>query len=388
MAGNIHSFSQPIIRSLCCIFLMLVSLEATSYAIQLNEYNKRAQIITEGVFVLCDSYDTETSRMTDFLNRKDSYDILWNTFEAISTDPDLDYYEFSMQPIEYFDTFSGDEFFCPDESIELLNQKYDSETITALKTCQVGRRFFEDFHVQRSTETDITFDSNYYYSDTIPVIAGQSYRSFHIVGDCFKGAFLGKDVQFRIVDFFEKGSTLDIGNQSLDLDHYLVMPMLSVNNDDFSRCMRILLSVKVEGFLKISNESDYRSQTAKLKKIAQCTGFSYSIPPLPHENNNILFLNLWQSLLLLIVSTILCMRYIDNSRNSYSNIRNDCNKAALRIIAKNSITGSLVLIVNNNMFYKHQDAINNSDAWVLITIIIISALEIYKMNTGRFKKND
>lgn len=179
MVGKVKGFTYFIIV-LFGFTAILFSLETMSYSVQLNEHNKSTSIVTHGEFFLCDSYDSKTSSMTDFLNQKDSYDILLKTYRAVKQNRKLNYYEFSRQYVEVCGRFKGNEKFCAGNDSECLNQKVNGTEITALKSLQADARFFKDYGILQNTESGTVFDGFNHDSNTIPSLPSNNKNIFGI----------------------------------------------------------------------------------------------------------------------------------------------------------------------------------------------------------------
>lgn len=90
------------------VAIFLFSIAVYAYAVTLRSYNTQAQeFMGKGEISLTDSYDSESSRVSDFLKEDHCQEILDDTYHSLITNRKIDYYEVLPQPIEYVGEYKG-----------------------------------------------------------------------------------------------------------------------------------------------------------------------------------------------------------------------------------------------------------------------------------------
>lgn len=270
-------------------FTFIVSVYA--YSCIIESYNTQAQEFSgRGEISLTDSYDSEESRLEDFFQKENSYEILKNTYEKLKTNKKLRYYEVLPQSIEYVGSFRLPESIV-DGDKNFIEQKIDGELLTPLKTLMIDQSFAHDTDLKAQVSGGTWFKKKQYgmtSDQCIPVVLGNNYKEAFSIGDTFEGYYLGyKKIQFVVKGFFKSGAVVVLDNQKYDIDNHLIAPVIQPGNTDDKSFSKLLLLVKCEGYLHYDNKSEYIIALEEVERLADETGYKYSLIKKELENKNI-----------------------------------------------------------------------------------------------------
>ena len=119
------------------VVFFLFAITAYMYASALNDYNTKAQEFTgTGEISLTDSYDSESSQVSEFFHDKDSNQILQETYQQLVQNEKIEYYEVLPQPVEYVGSFTYP-LSVVDGDRSVVEQKIDGEKITPIKSLNI-----------------------------------------------------------------------------------------------------------------------------------------------------------------------------------------------------------------------------------------------------------
>lgn len=285
----------------CTMLIFVFGSSVYSYALAVEENNSTvSQNYDQGDWLLSDNYDRKGYRYENFLRQKDSLHILEQVYHKLQTINGIDYYEFSNQDFIYTKKFFGSKKFINGEG----NQNIDGMLITPLKSIQISELFAGKQKLDRNIHTGSFFDSASYKktsSQVIPIVAGADYQYVFKLNSTIENFYLAtQNIQCRIIGFLDKNTRVKIDGESINLDHYLIMPDINLAAQDNRDFKQTLLSVKCNGYLHYNNKKEYHQMAQEIKKIVKETGYQYLIPP--EEMYNLYHLSIGQIFLIFLFS--------------------------------------------------------------------------------------
>lgn len=285
----------------CTMLIFVFGSSVYSYALSVEENNSTVpQNYDQGDWLLSDNYDRKGYRYENFLRQKNSLHILEQVYHKLQTINGINYYEISNQDFIYTNKFLGSKKFINGEG----NQNVDGKLITPLKSMQISELFAEKQKLDRNIHTGSFFDSASYKktsSQVIPVVAGADYQHIFKLNSTIENFYLAtQNIQCRIIGFLDKNTRVKIDGESINLDHYLIMPDINLAAQDNRDFKKTLLSVKCNGYLHYNNKKEYHQMAQEIKKIVKETGYEYIIPP--EEMYNLYHLSIGQSFLIFLFS--------------------------------------------------------------------------------------
>lgn len=369
-------------------FTFIVSVYA--YSCIIESYNTQAQEFSgRGEISLTDSYDSEDSRLEDFFQTENSYEILKNTYEKLKTNKKLKYYEILPQSIEYVGRFKLPESIV-DGDKTFIEQKIDGELLTPLKALMVNQRFAYDTNLKTKVSEGAWFKKKQYgmTSDQyVPVVLGDNYKAAFSIGDTFEGYYLGyKKIQFVVEGFFKVGTVVVLDNQKYDLDNYLIAPVIQPSNTDDKSFSKLLLLVKCEGYLHYNNKEEYEIALAEVERLADETGYKYSLPKKELENKNIFGITktiatILLPLIILLFIIGMCFLYTDLKDFIQRRVNSELFLliCAAIILVNSFVLGILYLLskyINLILFYHYPNIISLGLPRVLWIYVVIDLVFI------------
>lgn len=282
-------------------FLFAISVYA--YAYTRDSYNMQAQEFTgAGEISLTDSYDSEKSRLNDFFSSKNSPKILRTTYEQLTQNKNIEYYEVLLQSIEYVGRFSYPSTVVAGDS-SVIEQDIDGEKITPVKTWMLNQTFYENLGLGDKLQVGKGFRQSDYNQDSrkeIPVILGSDYQNFFSIHDTFEGYYLGYEkICFKVRGFLKRGVTVTLDQSDYRLDGFVLAPVICASPASSEDFAKLLTLVKCEGYLHYKNQEEYETSLKELNKIAKATGFQYSVPNRLLKNENIMGITMTGAMALL-----------------------------------------------------------------------------------------
>lgn len=276
-----------------------------SYALKIDENNKiAASNIKEKNWLLADDYDGNSNSLYEqFFNREDASKVLEQIYQRLNHLQGLEYYELSNQDLEYTKRYTGDRKLVSGGK-DAVNQRIDGKMITPLKSMQVSLNYVTDQKLRKRMlsgyfwrKSDWSLNSD----QTIPVIAGSNYQKVFKLNKELDCVFIGtKQIHFKIKGFFKKDTKISLGENSLSVNNYLLIPTMQLSGQDNEEFKKILLSVKCQGYIHYENEDQYSEMVNKIQGIVKETGYQYVIPPT--MKYNLYHLSIGTSLLIFFIS--------------------------------------------------------------------------------------
>ena len=291
------------------VVFFLFAITAYMYASALNDYNTKAQEFTgTGEISLTDSYDSESSQVSEFFHDKDSNQILQETYQQLVQNEKIEYYEVLPQPVEYVGSFTYP-LSVVDGDRSVVEQKIDGEKITPIKTLMLNQTFYDRIHLEKKLRKGTGFQKSEYNQhshEVIPVILGNNYKNYFSINDTFEGYYLGyKKICFKVRGFLKAGETVILDQTPYLLDEFVLAPVISAGPADSEDFAKLLTLVKCEGYLHYRNKQEYERSLKELNKIASNTGFQYSIPNRMLKNENLMGITLSGAMVLIPIAVLL-----------------------------------------------------------------------------------
>jgi hypothetical protein len=288
--------------------LLAFSIGAFIYAFHLYEINKNlANPGSSGDIFLTDTYDSENSSFSAFLDSPDAAQVLSTVYDMLKNS-DIYYYEVGFQDFYSIGNYKGDIDCVVNIDQSAVNQKINGELITPLCAIQVDSSFIKDrADFLNITEGSDFSDSDYLLSanQAIPVILGDSYKKDCQIGERMVGYYLtDKRIELYVKGFFLPNEYIMLGSKKIELNNYMIFPSPGLDPDYEERFTKILLSVKCEGMIHYNSTTQYYDAIKALERIKSDTGFQFDIPKRAMENNNLLRLSFKQSVFILLCALI------------------------------------------------------------------------------------
>lgn len=375
--------NKRIFLQLACLFLGLLffvfAFEGIAYLAKIEKHNENARVFSNCEIILTDEYDSATSSFRDFLDSKESFDILKNTLEAVKKNKELTFYEFSQQNLEICGNFHGDEHFCVNDDYKFLNQNTGEDVLSAVKTIQCDYQFYKDYSLQEKINGNIDFDKKYFTDDLIPIVMGCEYEKLYKKGDVLTCLFLGKKIKVSVAGFFRENSIISTKDE-IDTAYYIFMPMPAVDLTKNSRDNRILLSVKTDGMIRVSTYKNYKKQISILDEICKETDFKYSLPLMPIKASSFFALNKAEFVLILIVALVLLLYALTSLRKQDIIIRFK-NNNILKMTAVFFIVNAAIFSLIHGLLYiilsEYRHIVVSSISQFIFIYVLFLVLSIY-----------
>lgn len=119
-------------------------------------------------------------------------------------------------------------------------------------------------------------ENDYYYNDTIPVILGYEYKDYYDIGDIFQGEYLSCEFKYKVVGILEKDSIINIQNEILFLDRYIISPSVVVpelpNNKNELFYQSASYLQKIRGSIVLSENFSLPDLNYKLENLKNTYG--------------------------------------------------------------------------------------------------------------------
>ncbi len=224
-----------------------------------------------------------------FFEKTGKIEKLKKFYNALKDSKDFDYVEVYIQPIEV-DQFRGTiEFLNGYEQGYYENQPLKRELqlpdgysgkFSNVKTIWLSKNAFTQFDIkiENGGFTDAAFQ--YSKGGRFPVLLGADYSQYYDIGDIFHVGAIVDCGEAEVVGFLEENTTVWSGHKFINLDKYIIMPMLDdksviEDNSDFSR-QSILYLMKINGIV-VTNKYSANEVQVKINEICeQCKIVPYS----------------------------------------------------------------------------------------------------------------
>lgn len=170
------------------------------------------------------------SNLTDYFSDPTRLNNLKDFYIAFSNNPNYIYLDKVDQGIYMKNTLGADIFLYGYENglenyfdDELGNRYYLFNNITI----NLASQNYYNFKV---TEGRLFNSEDFKYGDTIPVMLGYDYKDYYNIGDVFTGEYLSCYFNYEVIGILDKNTAIDIQNEVVFLDRYIVSPSVTVPN--------------------------------------------------------------------------------------------------------------------------------------------------------------
>lgn len=187
-------------------------------------------------FKIQDSFDMEENNtIADLIQQEDSI-VNLHDFNKDLHDQ-LNYIEVIQQPIEYvgeynlpLDFVNG--YLRSNGELDLSNQKVSihnkEANITPLNAIQMDFSAYEYFNLDVQYGRKLIYN-DFKFSDQLPIILGNNYRTFYNIDDVLEFYHIGRKVEAKVVGFLPENCNINCF-QKINLDNYILMPFyLEIN---------------------------------------------------------------------------------------------------------------------------------------------------------------
>lgn len=248
-----------------------------------------------GYAQLSAAYDSPKEQtFMDFYAQEDSLYILYNAYNKIIHNKNIDYYEFAGQDLTYIGDFKGDISLVNGFDESFINQKINDETITPLKAIQISKKVIKENNLDAKLSVGEAFtDDDYNLPDTreIQVIMGANFESLFNINEKFKAYYLGKEkFTCTVKGFYKPGTILNIAGIEDKVDNFIVFPSYDLSEEQLADSRidkflkNVLLTNKLSGYIKYENYTEKEKEINEIKNIADTTGYKYNIDILKNYN--------------------------------------------------------------------------------------------------------
>ncbi|MBE5942640.1 MAG: ABC transporter permease [Lachnospiraceae bacterium] len=237
----------------------------------INEFTQ----YTSGEIKLLDSYDSDTSSFSDFIDTPDALKIETSAYNLLINSDDLNYYEVYFNPFYYTNYYNKKD----QAEHGFINECIDGEYYTECKGIYIDDNFEKDYGLDKAIEEGRFFLESEYNCDItkkIPIVLGSSYSSAFKINESFSGEYIiGQPLSFVVVGFLKENTSITLTGMKYNLNDYFIIPTLSINSIENVRDKVILLSTKIEGFVHYDSAEDYQQAADEINLIAENSKFDY-----------------------------------------------------------------------------------------------------------------
>lgn len=351
---------------------------------RIKNYNSKVVYYENaGEYSLTDDYDGEESNFGDFMNDPDSMKILMKTYRKIKNIKHITYMEVSNQDLEYEGRFKLSRNFISGNDERSRNQKIKGEFITPLKSIQCDRLFFKIKGVEKSdlVTGKMPTDKKYSSDMTIPVLVGNAYEHKFRIGEEFTAYYATEKIRFKVSGILKKSKKISFLGHKMNLDEYIVLPVISPGRKDSLMYKKILMSIKCEGCIKYNSKEQYIESVQAIKRIVKETGFRYNVPRIPLENKSMLGWN-YKASKALFFAALLSFVIFSGSliRGTVNRIKSRVDvrwKQFVCVTAIFSFIAGLAIILNLILFYAHFEVITSGISRFLSIVLFPAGIEYY-----------
>ena len=267
-----------------------------------------------GFLQLLDNYERNNYSIWDFLKEDNALNIMNDTYQSITSDNTLDYYEYSDQTLEFIGEYTGDLSLVDGYDESFINQPIDNYTLTPLKSLQLSEKMMKKFNLD-----DMISSGRFFTSDefvlvkdlSIPVLVGEKYKGLFNLNDTFNAHYLSDgNVKCEVIGFIKEDAKINIVNDTFDLNNYIVFPSFNLNLENMGNnedLYKTLLMLKCEGYLHYNNFEDKIKTINKLEYISRNTGFEFNSSYLSRQKQSVTNwrISLKTSIVLLVIGIII-----------------------------------------------------------------------------------
>lgn len=205
----------------------------------------------------------------DLFGSSDSLQRLKKMNEELNSE--FDYWEINFQPLYSVGFYEMSPKFVNSYNettkvAETINQNAGEKNgqtvyVTDLKTIQMSKRASSYYdHLITSgrnfNDSDFNIDNE---NDMISIVLGYNYSDYYNLGDIINLTLHQKELSFKVIGFFDKGSHITINGKKLEFDNCIVMPFYNINysptNPTDEMYQKIYYSQKNEGYIYSDNQT-------------------------------------------------------------------------------------------------------------------------------------
>jgi hypothetical protein len=234
-------------------FLIVTISNMLNISVEIQNRTNTYKPNKKGYIKLMDNYDGLNGNMTimEFFSKPDSLKKLKLLYNELNSNKKFKYFEILNQDLSYIGDYKGSiEKVHGDKSF--INQDIDGETITPLKSIQLGDKLSKIIKIKDNTIFGNYFTNNDFIlnkQNEVNAIMGHSYINEYKIGDAFKVKYLGIiNFKCNVIDFLEENTKINLDNYIYNLNDYILMPALNIKNTpaikDGDMFAKILYSTK------------------------------------------------------------------------------------------------------------------------------------------------
>lgn len=273
------------------IIVSVIAINITNNPVETNEVEISKQLPDGPYYHMAPLYGREDEpNYSDLFKSENSLERLKKFNEDLKNE--FEFLEFCYQPLYYHGFYNMSPKFVSSyneltNTAETMNQNIGTENdqpvyITDLKTLQIDKQIFPNYDNLISVGRNFN-DSDFCLkneSDMVNVLLGNEYSSYYKLGDILKLDLHGKEISFRVIGFFDKGASLNIDEQNIEFDNYIVMPFYDIdyspNNPTDEMYQKIFYSQKDQGYIYSKGES-FDTLKSSLCEVAQKNDLRYTL---------------------------------------------------------------------------------------------------------------
>lgn len=132
---------------------------------------------------------------------------------------------------------------------------------------QVSELYAKRQNLNQSIQTGEFFKRSAYKKTSnqiVPVVAGANYKHIFKLNSIVENSYLAtKNIRCKIIGFLDKKTNVNVDEEIINLDNYLIMPSIKLSPQDTLDFKQILLSDKCEGYLHYDNKNEYHQVVAQ-----------------------------------------------------------------------------------------------------------------------------
>ncbi|WP_317914116.1 hypothetical protein [Carnobacterium maltaromaticum] len=267
------------------IYIIISFSFSTKDAINQNYSNEK----DKNLYSLIDTF-TDPEKFTEFRESKNSLNELANFYNYLNTNNKVLLVSSFEQPIPISD-FKGDITFQTNygTQLETYGSYKDTESdmdLFDVKSIQMNKNTFNFYNLRIDSGKGIEWENVNYNSDKIPVILGNKYENIYQLGDVIQGDFYSKKMDFEVIGFLEKNSSLFYKNEiNHFIDNYLIIPYpnsIGMPTDQNQYFSGILYFAMLNGDIVADKNMSNTKIIDELTKISDKSNFyDYTLIGLP-----------------------------------------------------------------------------------------------------------
>lgn len=281
--------TTEILQKIICTVLLIVSI--TFFMFSTINYNRISEKIinfkhqnTDNLYLrVSDVYGMDNQEsLSEFFSEKDSLNRMYRFNEIVHKK--FSFLEFDTQSLLMKDNFPYREEFREDygSSYYGLNDDVGIE----YNSVQVDYSTYDFFNLEDKIIIGSGFSKQSFCYDedkTIDAVLGYEYTDLVQIGDILKADYLSKEINIKIIGFFEKDTFISVNNKIIFLDRYITIPFFNIDehhlsdskSSDEERFQKILYSLKNWGYIKVNSGDNYYDYRDKIDEISKLCNLKY-----------------------------------------------------------------------------------------------------------------